>query len=141
MQGKMAEEMKRLWPWVVPPLAGAALAASAVFGLITASDAQDGETYATGLALAALALLALGWGWRNYFGGHDSGLPVPVLVERTDALLVLIAALAALALGGLFLAAYGTGDTPAVGYGLFGANLAMIFLELRHYFDRRDRAG
>jgi hypothetical protein len=138
---EMAEEMKRLWSWVVPPLAGAVLAAGTMLGLVTASEAQDSQTYAAGMALAALTLLALGWGWRNYLDGRDSGLPVSVLVERTGALLLLIAALAALALGGLFLAAYGTGAAPDVGYGLFGASLAMIFLELKHYFDRRDRAG
>jgi hypothetical protein len=118
----MHGEFGRLWFWLLPKLAAALVAASLVFGLVTASQATDRGTYIAGFVLAGLALLALGWGWVSYLDGHDRGLPIPVLVEGAGALQILIGALGALAVAGLV-----------------GASLALLALELKHYFDCQDR--
>jgi phosphotransferase system glucose/maltose/N-acetylglucosamine-specific IIC component len=52
---------------------------------------------------------------------------------------VLILLLAALAVAGLFLAARAAATLPeAAGYALFLVSLALIFANLKHYFDRRE---
>jgi hypothetical protein len=65
---------------------------------------------------------------------------LPVLVEDGDALVVLAALLVVLGLFGLFLAA--RGEEPMAiygGYGLFIGALIMVFWNVKHYFDRRER--
>lgn len=129
-----------LWRWFAPWLGGAALMALAFLGLFVASRAVDEATYAGGFAAAAIAALTLGWRIHIGFAGPRGGAALPVLVEDGDALIVLVAVLVVLSFLGLFLAA--RGEEPMAiygGYGLFAGALVMIFWNMKHYFDRRQR--
>ena len=128
-----------LWRWFAPWLGGAVLVALALVGLFVASRAADDATYAGGFAAAAIASATLAWLIRAGFEGRR-GRAAPMLVEDSDALLVLVAVLVVLGFLGLFLAAHGE-EPMAIygGYGLFAGALVMIFWNIKHYFDRRGR--
>lgn len=134
-----AAEESWFLPWLTPWACGAFLVVAALLGLFTASNAADPATDAAGWITAALALLALALGLKLHWDGGSAALTQLVLVDETDALLLLIALLAALAIGGLFLAArWSTGVLYDSGWALFGFSLALLFWNLKHYFDRRD---
>ena len=116
---------------------GVVLMACFLFGLIAASRAVDDGTYAAGFILAGASLLGLGWDLRYGFAGALPGL----LVETAEGLAVLVALLAALALGGLVLAARAQ-DTSlhSIGYALCVVCIVLIAWNLKHYCDVRDRA-
>jgi CDP-diglyceride synthetase len=127
-----------LWRWLAPWLLGAFLIGAALLGLLTASRAQDDATYLLGFITAGVALLMLVWRVKTAIEG--GGAVAPVLVDDPAALVIAIGLLAALAVGGLLLAARSGAAAPeAVGYGLFGFCLVFIFANLKHYFDGRDR--
>jgi hypothetical protein len=129
-----------LWRWLAPWLVGAFLALAALLGLFTASRAQTDGSYAIGFATAGLALLMLAWRLKRALDGDRA--PASVLVDDATALVVVIALLTALAVGGLLLAARSGEVVPeAVGYALFGFSLVFIFANLKHYFHRRERRG
>jgi len=125
--------------WLMPWAGGVFLVVAALLGLFTASGAADAAADAAGWITVALALLALALGLKLYWDGGSKRLPELVLVEDTDALLLLIALLAALAIGGLLLAArWSDGALHDSGFALFGSSLAILFWNLKHYFDRRE---
>jgi hypothetical protein len=129
-----------LWRWVAPWLAGAFLVLAALLGLFTASRAQTDGSYVIGFVTAGLALLMLAWRLKRALDGDR--VPASVLVDDATALVVVIALLAVLAVGGLLLAARSDEAVPeAVGYALFGFALVFIFANLKHYFDARERGG
>jgi len=123
------------WPWII----GGVLALICIGGLWCAASAADDGTYAVGLAGAALALLALLWELHAAFTGNIDSAQSRLLVDDAEPLVVLIALLFAMALGGLILAA--RGETPATsgaGYGLCIFAIVFAFANLKHYFDRRE---
>lgn len=122
-------------PWV---LAGA-LVAMLIAGLWFASDAVDDGAYAVGLAAAAFALAALVWEVGIAFGGGARRLSGTVFVEDDATIVILLALLAVLAVGGLVLAARTDSvATIAAGYGLCVAAILLAAANLKHYFDRRE---
>ena len=125
---------REIWGWVAPWLAGALLSMGALLGFLTSSGANDEATYIVGFVTAGLCLGALVWGMKAFIDGRR----VALVVDREDSLLVLVALLAVLAIGGLFLAANFGGAVAAVGYAGFGVGLATIAINLKHYFDRHD---
>jgi hypothetical protein len=125
-----------LLSWISPWLIGAVLALAFVLGLVMASEASDDASAALGFATAAVALLGLVWDLNAAL----DGMRISLFVESEAALQVLLVLLGALAIGGLILAARGPSFAVASsGYALFIAALAFAFLNLKHYFDRRDR--
>ena len=121
------------WPWVV----GGVLTLICLGGLWCAASAVDDGTYAVGLAAAALALLALIWELHTAFAGDINGALARLLVDNAELLVVLVALLAAMALGGLILAARGgTPATGGAGYGLCVFGIVVAFANLKYYFDR-----
>lgn len=135
--------LREMLEWMAPWLVGALLAFSALLGFFTASGAQDDGTYAAGLVTAALSLVALGWCVKRYFDrraeNFAQNLDVVILIEQTDSLLVLIALLVALGIGGLFLCVHAEGAASNAGFALFVVSLIFIFWNLKHYFDVRER--
>jgi hypothetical protein len=127
-----------VWRLVAPGLGYVFLVVAAVLGLFTASDAPDTATYDAGLGLFVLALVLVMLRLKRQFDGRRVGLLLPLLVENTDSLVVVIALLVALALGGLVLAATVGGSLYTIGLALFIVATALIFGELKRYFDRRD---
>lgn len=127
--------LAQVWRWVAPGVFCIVLTVIVFLGLWSASGAADGGTEAVGFAAAGLALIALGWGLKAQF---DQRLWSP-LVSRGDSLVVLSGILATLAITGLVAAARGEGVTlTSAGYALFILSVAMISLNLRHYFDCRE---
>ena len=128
-----------VWRLVAPGLGYVCLAAAGVLGLFTASDAPDGITYAAGLGLFVLVVVLMALRLKRQFDGVGVGFLLPVLVEDTDSLIVAIAVLVLLGLVGLVLAATVGGSLYGIGLALFVVTTAIIFGELKRYFDRRDR--
>jgi len=127
--------LAQVWRWIAPGVVCVVLVVIVFLGLSSASGAADGGTEAIGFAVAGLALIALGWGLKAQF---DQRLFSP-LVSRGDSLVVLSGILTALAIIGLVVAARGEGVTlTSAGYALFIVSVALICLNLRHYFDCRD---
>lgn len=127
--------LAQVWRWIAPGVFCVVLVVIAFLGLWSASGAADGGTEAIGFATAGLALIALGWGLKAQF---DQRLWSP-LVSRGDSLVVLSGILTAFAIIGLVVAARGEGVTlTSAGYALFIVSVALIFLNLRHYFDCQE---
>lgn len=132
--------LRELYRWFAPWLSGGLLVATALLGLLAASAAQSSSDLAVGLLTFGLAIVALARGIRNHFDGIGTALWSPALVTDAASLLILIFLLAGLAILGLVLAARLPGSAwQKIGYALFGASLAMIACNLKHYFDYRDR--
>jgi hypothetical protein len=125
--------------WFEPWILAGALVLVFLGGLWCASSAADDGTYAIGLAAAALALAALIWELGAAFRGDVGNVARRLLVDDEEALVVLLALLSALALGGLVFAARAASvAVSGAGYGLCVVAIVFIFANLKHYFDRRD---
>ncbi len=119
--------------WFAPWIIALVLAVTFVVGLWTASVAVDSGTELIGFAAAAAALLGLVWD----VGAALDGRTPSILVDTAEALAVLSAILAALAIGGLILAARSDiSAARSAGYALFVASIALAFWNVKHYFDR-----
>lgn len=148
LQARIAEVESRRVPlaevarWFAPWVLAGGLMIVFLGGLWFASAAADPGTYAVGLAAAALALGALIWELVTALAGKlGSGKADRFLVEDETSLVVLVALLVALALGGLVLAARSAEVAASgAGYGLFFFAIVLICVNLKHYFDRRERS-
>jgi hypothetical protein len=132
---------RALWRLLAPWLGYAFLGASAVLGLFTASAAEDGASYAAGLATFALAAIIIAVRMKRQFDGSEVGFLLAVSVGGSDALLVAIALQAVLGLIGFILAATVGGAVYTIGIALFIICMALIFIEIKRYFDRQDRGA
>ena len=130
--------LRDIWNWIAPWLSGALLGCASLLGFFTASGARGADTYAAGLFTAGLALVALIWlvKWACDRPVHD--FPFDILVERSESLLLLVALLIAIGIGGLFLAADTHGAARSAGYALFVVCLIFIGWNLKHHYDRID---
>lgn len=146
LQARIAEVEARRVPvtevarWFAPWVLGGMLLIVFLGGLWCASAAGDDGTYAVGLLAALLALAGLIWELVTALGGGLGSLSGRFLVEDETSLLVLVVLMTALALGGIMLAA----RSPSVaasgaGYGLFLFAIVLVFANLKHYYDRRER--
>ena len=129
------------WRLIAPWLGYFFLAGAAVLGLVTASGADDNATYASGLAAFAVAVILIAWRMKQQFDGREIGFLLPVSAAGSDTLFVTIAVLAALGLAGAILAATVGGTLYGIGIALFIISGAFIFIEIKRYFDRRERSG
>ncbi len=128
--------LRDLGVWVAPWFVGALLGGVTLLGLLTASHAPTGDAYAAGLVAAALGFIALIWLVKRSIDGPVRSPSPGVFVERLDSLLLLIALLTAIGIGGLFLAAYTRGPTEIAGYALFAVCVLMVAGNVKHYYDR-----
>src|SRR5690348_9363041 len=128
--------LRDIWNWIAPWLLGVLLGCASLLGFLTASGAHGPETYAAGLFTAGLALVALVWLVKLACDRPPRGWPLDILVERPESLVLLIALLSAIGVGGLFLAAYTHGSVQPAGYALFVVCLIFIGWNLKHYYDR-----
>jgi hypothetical protein len=125
--------------WFAPWLVAAILVLVCIGALWCASSASDDLTYTIGLFGALLALIALVWEGVAALSGGLGDFSLEMLVDDDVSLVVLMALLAILALGGLVLAARGPSPTATgVGYGLCIFGVVFAFANLKHYFDRRE---
>jgi hypothetical protein len=125
--------------WFAPWLVAAILVLVCIGALWCASSASDDLTYTIGLLGALLALIALVWEGVAALSGGLGDFSLEMLVDDDVSLVVLMALLAILALGGLVLAAREPSPTATgVGYGLCIFGVVFAFANLKHYFDRRE---
>ncbi len=129
-----------VWRLVGPWLGYVALAAAGIFGLFTASAGPDGATYDTGLATFAIAVAVIAIRAKRQLDGAEIGFLLPISPAGADTLCVTVALLAVLGLVGGALAASVGGALYGTGLALFLVCAAIIFIEIKRYFDRLDRA-
>jgi hypothetical protein len=129
------------WRIVAPWLGYAGLGAAAVLGLFTASGAEDGATYDSGLVAAAVAIILIVWRMKQQLDGREIGFLLPVTPADFDTLAVTIAVLAVLGVVGGILAATVGGTLYDIGLALLIICAIFIFFEIKRYFDRREQGG
>jgi len=128
---------REVWRLVAPWLGHAFLAAAAVLGLFTASGAE-GATYETGIATFVVAAILIFVRMKRQLDGREIGFLLPVASTDIDSLLVTVVILAVLGLIGVTLAATVGGELYGVGLALFLVAVAIIFSNIKRYFDLRD---
>ena len=130
--------LRDIWSWIAPWLLGVLLGCASLLGFLTASGARGPDTYAVGLFTAGLALVALIWLVKHAVDHPAHDWPFDISVERPESLVLLIALLSAIGIGGLFLAADAHGAAESVGYALFVVCLVFIGWNLKRHYDRID---
>lgn len=131
---------REAWLLLAPWLGYLFLAAAALLGLFTASGAPDDATYAAGLGTSIVAVIIIVTRMSRQLDGRDIGFLLPVTVTSSDLLFASIAVLAVLGLVGVILAATVGGALYGIGLALFAIAAALVFIEIKRYFDRRDAA-
>jgi len=123
--------------WIAPWIFAGLLVVALFAGLWCASSAIDTGTYAIGFAGAALAAAALLWQLGVALSGRSLELPSRLLVDHQEALVLVVALLLLVAVGGIVLAARGSDPaTSGAGYGLCLFALVFALANIKHYFDR-----
>ena len=130
--------LREIWNWIAPWLAGVLLGCASLLGFVTASGAGGPDTYATGLFTAGLALVALIWLVKRACDRPARGWAFDISVQRPESLLLLVALLVSIGIGGLFLAADAHGAAESAGYALFVVCLLFIAWNLKHHYDQMD---
>jgi hypothetical protein len=138
--GQIPDEAERaFWSWLGFWIQFLILAVLAVIGAFVASeDARPGD-YLCGLLLSlaavALAFLRL----KHRLDGGASGWGAFLFVDDMKNLALAIPLFAFIGLVGLFVArAWESGAMHAAGLGLFVASGVIIFLDIKHVFDRMN---
>jgi hypothetical protein len=129
-----------VWALVGPWLGHVFLTAAAVLGLFTASG-EHGVTYGAGLATFVVAVLLIFLRIKRQLDGREIGFLLPIASMNIDSLVVTIAVLAILGLVGIVLAATVGGELYGIGLALFIITVAIIFSNIKRYFDLRERGG
>ena len=130
---------RAFWSWLGFWVQFLLLAVLAVIGAFFASvDAQPGD-YQCGLLLSlaavALAFLRL----KHRLDGGASGWSAFLLVDDMKNLALAIPLFTIIGLIGLFIArAWESGAMHAAGLGLFVASGVIVFLDIKHVFDRMN---
>jgi hypothetical protein len=149
VEGKMTktppnpDDAKRaFWSWLGFWLQILVLGLLAIVGAFAASAADQPGDYTCGMALSlgaiALAFLRL----KRRLDGDGSGWADFLLVGDMRNLALVIPLFALISLAGLFIAhAWETGAMHTAGIALFIASAAVIFLDMKHVFDRMPPPG
>jgi hypothetical protein len=130
------------WAWLGFWAQFLVLAVLAVAGaFIAAADARPGD-YQCGLLLSlgavAMAFLRL----KQQLDGGASGWITFLLVDDMKNLAVAVPLFTIIGLAGLFIAhAWEDGAMHAAGLALFVAGGVIIFLDIKHVYDRMDSSG
>lgn len=130
------------WTWLGFWVQILVLAVLAAIGAFTASSAEHSGDYTCGMILSlgaiALAFLRL----KHRLDGGSSGLTDILLVADMWNLALVVPLFTVIGLAGLFIAhAWETGAMHAAGLALFVVSGALIFLDLKHVFDRLEARG
>lgn len=115
------------------------LAAVAGFGFAFAAADRGPGDYAVGLCLA-LAAIVLGFvRLKLALDGNAQGCGELILVDEPASLAFVVPLFTVLGLAGILLAAaWKSGSPYAAGLALFAASAVIIFLNIKHVFDRID---
>lgn len=133
---------RAFWSWLGFWVQILVLAVLAVIGAFAASSAEHSGDYDCGiiLSLAAIALIFLRL--KLWLDGGSPGLVDFLLVEDMWNLALVLPLFTVIGLAGLFIAhAWQNDAMHAAGLALFVASGAIIFLDLKHVFDRVETRG
>jgi hypothetical protein len=127
------------WPWLGFWIPLVVLGLLAIIGAAFASAGRQRGDYSVGLSLS-LAAIALGFLWlKHWLDGGDPRANGFLFVDDMKNLALAIPLFALIGLLGLFLAAaWEDGSLHAAGLALFAASCAIIFLDIKHVYDRLD---
>ena len=127
------------WSWLGFWVQFLILAVLGVIGAFVASaDARPGD-YLCGLLLSLGAIALAFWRLKHRLDGGALGWGKFLLVEDMKNLALAIPLFAVIGLAGLFVArAWESGAMHDAGLGLFVASGAIIFLDIKHVFDRMN---
>jgi hypothetical protein len=129
-----------VWRLVGPWLGYVFLVFAGVLGLFTASGAADHATYLAGIITFAIAVVIIAIRVKRQLDGVEIGFLLPISAPGVDTLVVTVALLGVLGLAGAILAAVIGGALYGIGLALFVVCAALIFTEIKRYFDRIDDA-
>jgi len=129
-----------VWRLIGPWLGYVFLAFAALLGLFTASGAADRATYVAGMLTFAIAVAVIAMRAKRQLDGAEVGFLLPISPSDADTLVVTIAILGVLGLAGGALAATVGSALYGIGLALFLVCALLIFIEIKRYFDRIDRA-
>jgi hypothetical protein len=130
---------RAFWSWLGFWLEILVLGVLGIVGAFAASAADRPGDYTCGMALSlgaiALAFLRL----KRRLDGNGSGWADFLLVDNMWNLALVIPLFTVLGLAGLFVAhAWENGAMHAAGIALFVVSGAIIFLDMKHVFDRME---
>ncbi len=131
---------RAFWSWLGFWLQILVLGVLATVGAFAASSAERPGDYACGmvLSLAAIALAFLRL--KHRLDGDGSGWAELLLVDDMRNLALVIPLFTVIGLAGLFIAhAWAAGAMHSAGIALFIVSGAIIFLDMKHVFDRMER--
>lgn len=133
---------RAFWSWLGFWLEILVLGVLAIIGAFAASGAARPGDYTCGMALSlgaiALAFLRL----KRRLDGNGSGWADFLLVGNMWNLALVIPLFTVIGLAGLFIAhAWENGAMHAAGIALFIVSGGIIFLDMKHVFDRMESRG
>jgi hypothetical protein len=136
---KLDDAERAFWSWFGFWLQLLVLGVLAIVGACAASGAERPGDYACGMALSlaatALAFLCL----KRRLDGNESGWADFLLVGDMWNLALVIPLFTVIGLAGLFIAhAWESGAMHTAGIALFIVSGAIIFLDMKHVFDRME---
>ena len=139
---RLDDAERAFWSWLGFWLEILVLGVLAIVGAFAASGADRPGDYTCGmvLSLAAIALAFLGL--KRRLDGNGFGWADFLLVSDMWNLALVIPLFTVIALAGLFIAhAWESGAMHTAGIALFIVSGAIIFLDMKHVFDRMPPRG
>jgi hypothetical protein len=130
------------WLWLGFWIQFLVLGALALFGAFFASAAERPGDYDCGMLLILAAIALAFMRLRHRLDGGGSGWASFLLVDDMWNLALVIPLFTVIGIAGLFVAhAWENGALHAAGIALFVLSGAIIFLDMKHVFDRMDSGG
>jgi hypothetical protein len=130
------------WSWLGFWLQILVLGVLAIIGAFTASAADRPGDYACGMALTLAAIALAFLRLKNELDGKGSRWDDILLVGDMWNLALVIPLFTVIGLAGLFIAhAWADGAMHSAGIALFIVSGAIIFLDMKHVFDRMEPPG
>jgi hypothetical protein len=130
---------RAFWAWLGFWVQFLVLAVLAVVGaFFAAADARPGD-YQCGLLLSLGAVAMAFWRLKQRLDGGASGWRAFLLVDNMKNLALAVPLFTIIGLAGLFIAhAWEDGAMHAAGLALFVASGVIVFLDIKHVYDRMD---
>jgi len=130
------------WSWLGFWLEILVLGVLAIIGAFAASAADRPGDYTCGMTLSLAAIVLAFLRLKGRLDGNRSGWADLLLVGDMRNLTLVIPLFMVIGLAGLFIAhAWEEGSMHAAGIALFIVSGAIIFLDMKHVFDRMESRG
>ncbi len=130
---------RAFWSWLGFWLQILVLGVLAIVGAFAASGAERPGDYACGMVLTVTAIALAFLRLKEQLDGNGSGWADLLLVGDMRNLALVIPLFTVIGLAGLFIAhAWEEGAMHSAGIALFIVSGAIIFLDMKHVFDRME---